>query len=103
MQFAGHLSQATAAFTWHHTSGNSVACRSDLGLLERLSVQRARNLKFPQLSAPVIRQGNRLFLCSIQRCGGWADMGQWVVSVLGPGLLHLRATFTLRMRQQEAE
>jgi len=29
------------------------------------------------------RQGNRLLIYSIQRCGAWADMGQWVVSVLG--------------------
>src|SRR5260370_8032197 len=28
-------------------------------------------------------QGDRLLIYSIQRCGGLADMGQWVVPVLG--------------------
>ena len=40
-------------------------------------------LAFPQLSGQMSRRGNHLPVYSIQRCGEWADMGQWAVSALG--------------------
>jgi hypothetical protein len=66
-----------------HTSGNSPARSSDLRPPGWLPFQSARHLKFPQLSTQIRRRRNRLPIYSIRRCGGWAGMGQWVVSVLG--------------------
>jgi len=48
-----------------------------------LPYQSARILKFPQFSSEMISQGHRLPIYSIRRCGARADVGQWVVSVLG--------------------
>ncbi len=60
--------------------------------------QPAWNLKFPQLSTQISRQESRLPIYSIQRCGGWADVGQWIVSVPGLELLHLTVTLARWMR-----
>ena len=46
-------------------------------------------------------QRSRLLIYSIQRCDGWADMGQWVVSVLALEPLHLTVTLTSRVRWQQ--
>ena len=57
--------------------------RNELRHPGQLPFQPVRNLKFPQLSSQTSGQGSRLPIYSIRRCGAWADMGQWVVSVLG--------------------
>jgi hypothetical protein len=83
MPFARHLSQATLPLPGKTHPGQFRGAISELRPSGRLPFESARSLKFPQLSDPIRRQGNRLLLYSIQRCGVWADMGQWVVSVLG--------------------
>ena len=57
-----------------------------------LSFQPAQDQELSQLSSQTSGQGGRILYSSIQRCGGWPDMGQWVVSVLGLEPLHLRVT-----------
>ena len=62
------------------------------GAARAATFQFAPILKFLQLSIEMSSQWRRLPIYSIQRCGAWADMGQWVVSALGLEPLHLRAT-----------
>jgi len=69
-----------------------------LDRLGRQPFQPARHLKLPQLSDQMSGQGSRLPICSVQRSGGWADMGQWIVSVPGLEPLHLRVTPAPRKR-----
>jgi hypothetical protein len=75
MQSSGHPPQAGYSFTGN--TRRAVPRRPEPGRdgLEALLFRPARNLMFPQVNGLMSGRGNHCLVSSVQRCGGWADMG----------------------------